>query len=64
MKAVVMNGAGGPEMLKRVERPDPVASPGQVLVEIAFAGVNFMDIGARRGMAWTDAPNPKVLGVE
>ena len=64
MKAVVMNGIGGREMLEHVERPDPVAGPGQALVDIAFAGVNFMDIGVRQGMAWTDTPNPKVLGVE
>jgi NADPH2:quinone reductase len=64
MKAVVMNGTGGREMLEHVEHPDPVVGPGQVLVEIAFAGVNFMDIGVRQGMAWTDTPNPKVLGVE
>ena len=64
MKAVVMNGTGGREMLEHVERPDPVAGPGQALVDVAFAGVNFMDIGVRRGMAWTDTPNPKVLGVE
>ena len=64
MKAVVMNGTGGREMLEHVERPDPVAGPGQALVDIAFAGVNFMDIGVRQGMAWTDTPNPKILGVE
>jgi len=64
MKAIVMNGTGGREMLEHVERPDPVAGPGQALVEIAFAGVNFMDIGVRQGMAWTDTPNPKILGVE
>ena len=64
MKAIVMNGAGGREMLQPVERPDPVAGPGQALVEIAFAGVNFMDIGVRQGTVWTDTPNPKVLGVE
>jgi NADPH2:quinone reductase len=34
------------------------------VVEVAAAGVNFMDIGVRQGMAWTDIPNPKVLGVE
>ena len=51
-------------MLEHVERPDPVAGPGQALVEVAFAGVNFMDIGVRQGMAWTDTPNPKILGVE
>jgi NADPH:quinone reductase len=64
MKAIVMNGTGGREMLEHVERPDPVAGPGQALVEVAFAGVNFMDIGVRQGMAWTDTPNPKILGVE
>ena len=64
MKAVVMNGTGGREMLEHVERPDPVTGPGQALLDIAFAGVNFMDIGVRQGMAWTDTPNPKVLGVE
>ena len=64
MKAVVMNGTGGREMLEHVERPDPVRGPGQALVDIAFAGVNFMDIGVRQGMVWTDMPNPKVLGVE
>ena len=56
MKAVVMNGTGGREMLEHVERPDPVTGPGQALVDIAFAGINFMDIGVRQGMAWTDTP--------
>jgi NADPH2:quinone reductase len=64
MRAIVMNGTGGREMLEYVERPDPVLGPGEALVEIAFAGVNFMDIGVRQGMAWTEVPNPKILGVE
>jgi NADPH2:quinone reductase len=64
MRAIVMNGTGGREMLEYVERPDPVAGPGQALVEIAFAGVNFMDIGVRQGTAWNETPNPKILGVE
>jgi NADPH2:quinone reductase len=64
MKAVVMNGTGGGEVLEPVERPDPTVGPGQALVEIAFAGVNFMDIGVRQGVAWTETPNPKILGVE
>jgi NADPH2:quinone reductase len=64
MKAFVMNGTGGREMLEYVERPDPVAGPCQALVEIAFAGVNFMDIGVRQGMAWTEMPIPRILGVE
>ena len=64
MKAVVMTGPGRPEMMEVVERREPVPGPGEALVEVAFAGVNFMDIGVRHGMAWTDRPNPKILGVE
>ena len=64
MRGIVMNGTGGREMLEHVKRQDPVPGPSQALVDIAFAGVNFMDIGVRQGMAWTDTPNPKVLGVE
>jgi NADPH2:quinone reductase len=64
MNAIVMNGTGSREMLEYAERPDPMAGPGQALVEIAFAGVNFMDIGVRQGIAWTEMPNPKILGVE
>ena len=64
MKAVVMDRAGGPEVLQCVELPDSVAAPGQVLVKVAAAGVNFMDIGVRQGHIWTEMPYPKTLGVE
>jgi NADPH2:quinone reductase len=64
MKAIVMSGTGGREMLEYVERSDPVAGPGEALIEVAFAGVNFMDIGVRQGIAWNETPNPKILGVE
>jgi len=64
MKAIVMNSAGGCETLEYVERPDPVAGPEQALVEVAVAGVNFLDTGVRQGTLGTDVPNPKVLGVE
>ncbi len=64
MKAVVMNGIGTSSELEVVERQAPPATPGRVIVEVAAAGVNFMDIGVRQGMAWTAMPNPKVLGVE
>lgn len=64
MKAVVMNRTGDVGELAYVERPDPVPGRGMVLVQIAVAGVNFMDIGVRQGMAWNEMPNPKILGVE
>ncbi|TCM20487.1 NADPH2:quinone reductase [Novosphingobium sp. PhB165] len=64
MQVVVMNGIGGADRLEFVERQEPVPGPGEVLVEVAAAGVNFMDIGVRQGMAWNEIPDPKVLGVE
>lgn len=64
MKAIVMARPGGPEVLELVERDAPPPGPGQVLVEVAAAGVNFMDIGVRQGSIWTEQPGPKVLGVE
>lgn len=64
MQAVVMNETGDVDVLALTELPDPVPGPGQALVQISVAGINFMDIGVRRGMAWNELPNPKILGVE
>ena len=62
MKAIAMTSPDGG--LDLIDVPGPVPGPGKVVVEIAAAGVNFMDIGVRRGIAWSDVPNPKVIGVE
>ena len=43
MRAVQITEFGGPEVLKLVELPDPVAKPGQLLVEVDAAGVNYAD---------------------
>lgn len=64
MKAVAMTAIGGTEVLEILDLADPVPGPGEVLVEIAASGVNFMDIGVRQGMAWFEMPLPRVLGVE
>jgi NADPH2:quinone reductase len=64
MKSVVMNAVGGPETLAYVNVADPVPAPGEVVVAVAAAGVNFMDVGVRRGLAWSDIPDPKTIGVE
>jgi NADPH2:quinone reductase len=59
-----MAEAGGPEVLTLSNVQDPVPGAGEVLVEVAAAGVNFMDIGARRGMLGAPRLNPNILGVE
>jgi NADPH2:quinone reductase len=64
MKAVVMTRPGGTDVMEQIDRLDPVPGTGQVLVEVAAAGVNFMDIGVRQGKFWPEIPLPKTLGVE
>jgi NADPH:quinone reductase-like Zn-dependent oxidoreductase len=49
MKAVLLTGHGGPEMLRYGEAPDPVAGPGEVVVDIHAASVNGADPKVRRG---------------
>jgi synaptic vesicle membrane protein VAT-1 len=64
MRAVVLTGTGGPEVLKVQERPDPVPGPGEVRVAVRAAGINFADTLARVGL-YPDAPKPPcVLGYE
>lgn len=58
MKAIQMTEQGGPEVLALVEVPDPVAGPGQVLIRVTSAAVNFSDVMRRRG---DDYPVPTPL---
>jgi NADPH2:quinone reductase len=48
MKSIVYSEPGGPEVLRLVDRDDPVPGPGEVLVRIAVSGVNPTDWKARR----------------
>jgi len=49
MKAMLLMGHGGPEMMKYGEAPDPKAGPGEVVVDINAASVNGADPKVRRG---------------
>ena len=64
MRAVVLTGTGGPDVLRVEERPDPPVGPGEVRIAVKAAGINFADTLARVGL-YPDAPaTPCVLGYE
>jgi NADPH2:quinone reductase len=49
MKAIILYEHGGPEVLTIEERPTPEPGSGQALVQVAAAGVNFIEIYQREG---------------
>ncbi|WP_181781393.1 alcohol dehydrogenase catalytic domain-containing protein, partial [Pseudonocardia pini] len=49
MQAIRVDEFGGPEVLRPVEVPDPVAGPGEVVVGVEAAGVLTLDLLIRRG---------------
>ena len=44
-----MYEVGGPEVLKYEDCPEPVPGPGEVVIDVQAIGVNFADVGTRRG---------------
>ncbi|MFC3175119.1 NAD(P)H-quinone oxidoreductase [Novosphingobium bradum] len=49
MTAIAIAAPGGPEVLQPVNLPVPMPGPGEVLVKVAFAGVNGPDVAQRKG---------------
>ncbi len=49
MKAIEISSYGTPDVLRLVERPEPVAGAGEVLIRVAAAGVNRPDVLQRKG---------------
>ncbi len=67
MRALVMTAPGGSEnsRVQQVGTPEP--GPGQVTVDVAYAGLNFVDVMTRRGDAayaadWPYRPGKEVAG--
>src|SRR5262245_13576989 len=62
MRAIVVGSYGGPKVLKYAEVDDPRPGPGEALVQVGAAGVNFIDIYHREGRY--PLPLPLIPGSE
>jgi NADPH2:quinone reductase len=67
MRAIEIERPGGPEVLREVQRPDPVPAPGEVLVRVAASGVNRPDVLQRKGLypmppGVSDLPGLEIAG--
>ena len=67
MIAIEISASGGPDVLRPVERPDPVPGDGEVLIRVAAAGVNRPDVMQRKGLypppdGASDLPGLEVAG--
>lgn len=62
MRAVVVTTPGGPDVMEVVDRPTPEPGTGEVLVDVAAGGVNFIDTYHRSGAY--PLPAPFVVGSE
>ncbi|MFH5822628.1 quinone oxidoreductase family protein [Georgenia sp. AZ-5] len=65
MRAIHATQAGGPEVLSVVDLPQPEPGPGELLVDVAAAGVNFIDTYKRAGvykMSYPHVPGAEGAG--
>lgn len=60
MRGVLLRKPGPPESLQVEILPDPTPGPGEVLIQVRAAGVNFADVLARQGL-YPDAPKPPTI---
>jgi len=68
MKAIQIDRYGGPEVIVRRDLPMRLPGDGEVLVRLAYSGINFMDIHTRQGKYVTSQTYPQslptTLGIE
>jgi NADPH2:quinone reductase len=62
MRAVVVHQTGGPEVLTTQDLPSADPGPGELCVDVAAAGVNFIDVYFRTGAY--PIPTPFIVGSE
>ncbi len=61
MRAIQIDRYGGPEALIRRDLAIPAPGPGEVLIRLAWSGINFMDIHTRQGKYAGSRTYPQVL---
>ena len=49
MRAIALNGFGGPDVLVETSRPDPLVAAGELLVRVTASGINRPDVLQRKG---------------
>ncbi len=64
MRAIVVQSAGPPDVLKVREQPVPVAGDDEILIRVAAAGVNRPDVLQRLGLYPPPRGAPDILGLE
>ena len=64
MHAIVVTQPGDPDVLTWTEVPDPVAGPGEVVIDVAASGVNRADLMQRQGFYPPPPGAPPYLGLE
>lgn len=64
MRAIITTANGDVRVMKVEQRADPTPAPGEVLVRVKAAGLNFADILARQGLYPDGPPKPCVMGYE
>jgi putative PIG3 family NAD(P)H quinone oxidoreductase len=64
VRAVVADGAGGPEVLVVRDLPDPAPGQGELVLEVAAAGLNRADLLQRQGFYPPPPGASDVLGME
>lgn len=64
MRAIVATEPGGPEVLAWQEVPEPVAAPGEVVVDVVATAVNRADLLQRQGFYPPPPGAPEWLGLE
>jgi NADPH:quinone reductase-like Zn-dependent oxidoreductase len=62
MKAILLTGHGAPEMLRYGDAPDPIAGPGDIVVDVHAASVNGADAKVRLGHGRYNVSLPHILG--